>query len=68
MARSIIDEQQALLERLRRGGKPTLEAEAAPRTCASSLMHVLNHERRMKEEAKAKRGKTRKKADLAESS
>ena len=61
VARRIIDEQQALLEKLRVSGRPTLEAEGTLRTYASSLMHLLAHERKMKEEAKAKKGEVRKK-------
>jgi hypothetical protein len=61
VAQKIIDGQQALIERLRRSGQATREAEAALRTYVSSLMHLLNHERKMKDQAKAKRGETRKK-------
>jgi hypothetical protein len=61
VARRIIDEQQTILEKLRIGGEPTREAEGALRTYASSLMHLLAHEEKMKNEAKAKKGETRKK-------
>ena len=61
VARRIIAEQQALLEKLRRSGRPTAEAEAALYTYASSLMHLLTHERRMREDAEAKKGETKKK-------
>jgi hypothetical protein len=61
VARRIIADQQALLEKLRVDGQPTREAEGALRTYASSLMHLLAHERKMREEAKAKKGKTKKK-------
>ena len=60
-ARRIIDAQQALLEKLRINGEPTLEAEGTLRTYASALMHLLAHERRLKLEALAKRGETKKK-------
>ena len=43
-ARRIIDAQQVLLEGLRNDGEPTQEAEAALRTYASALMHLLPHE------------------------
>jgi hypothetical protein len=52
-ARDIIDTQQALLEKLRINGEPTLEAEGALRTYASALMHLLAHERHLKLEALA---------------
>jgi hypothetical protein len=42
-ARRIIQAQQVLLERLRTNGHPTFEAEAALRTYASSLAHLLAH-------------------------
>jgi hypothetical protein len=61
VARRIIEEQQALLQKLRVDGQPTREAEGALRTYVSSLMHLLAHERKIKEEAKAKRGQTKKK-------
>jgi hypothetical protein len=48
--RRIIDQQQALLERLRISGQPTVEAEGMLRTYANSLTHLLDHERRMREE------------------
>lgn len=63
VARRIIDEQQALLEKLRSSGQPTREAEAVLRTYASSLKHLLAHERKMKEDAKAKKGETLKKKE-----
>jgi hypothetical protein len=55
-ARRIIDAQQTLLEKLRVVGAPTHEAEGALQTYVSSLMHLLAHERTLKEEAKAKKG------------
>jgi hypothetical protein len=59
-ARRIIDGQQALLEKLRKHGEPTDEAEAALRTYASALMHLLAHEKRLTLEAQAKKGETKK--------
>ena len=58
-ARRIIDAQQALLEELRVAGAPTHEAEGALRTFASSLMHLLAHEQKLKEEARAQKGETK---------
>ena len=58
-ARRIIDAQQTLLEKLRVAGAPTHEAEGALRTYASSLMHLLAHERKLKEEAEARKGETK---------
>jgi hypothetical protein len=58
-ARRIIDAQQALLEKLRVAGAPTQEAEGALRTYASSLMHLLAHEDKLKEETEAKKGETK---------
>jgi hypothetical protein len=64
-ARRIIDAQQALLEELRIAGAPTHKAEDALRTYASSLMHLLAHERKLIEEAEAKRGQTKPKSGHA---
>jgi hypothetical protein len=61
VARRIVAEQQALLEKLRRSGLPTAEAEGALRTYASSLVHLLTRERRMREDAEAKKGESKKK-------
>jgi len=59
-ARRIIEAQQALLERLRVSGEPTYQAEAALRTYVSSLEHLLAHADKMREEALAKKGETKK--------
>jgi hypothetical protein len=59
-ARRIIQAQQALLGRLRAGGEPTFEAEVALRTYASCLAHLLAHADKLKEEALAKKGETKK--------
>ena len=64
VARRIIDQQQALLEKLRVSGQPTLEVEATLRTYASSLMHLLARERKIREEAMAKKGERLKKKKL----
>ena len=58
-ARRIINAQQTLLEKLRVAGAPTREAEGALRNYASSLMHLLAYERKLKEEAEAKKGETK---------
>ena len=58
-ARRIIDAQQVLLEKLRVEGAPTHEAEGALRIYASSLMHLLAHEQKLKEEARAQKGETK---------
>jgi hypothetical protein len=58
-ARRIIEAQEALLETLRIAGAPTHEAEGALRTYASSLMHLLAYEQKLKEEALAKKGETK---------
>ena len=58
-ARRIIEAQQILLEKLRVAGAPTHEAEGALRTYASSLLHLLAHERKLKEETEATKGETK---------
>ena len=42
------------------GAKPTREAEGALRTYVSALMHLLAHEKKLKLEAQAKKGETKK--------
>jgi hypothetical protein len=59
-ARRIIDAQQTLLEKLRKNGEPTDEAEAPLRTYVSALMHLLAHEEKLRLEAQAKKGETKK--------
>jgi hypothetical protein len=59
-ARRIIDAQQVLLENLRINSEPTREAEGALRTYVSALMHLLDHEKRLKLEAQARKGETKK--------
>jgi hypothetical protein len=48
-----------LLEKLRVAGAPTLEDESALRTYASSLMPLLAHECKLKEQVEAKKGETK---------
>jgi hypothetical protein len=48
VARRIIDEQQASLEKLRITGQPTHEAEGALRTYVSSLMHLLAYQEKLR--------------------
>lgn len=60
-ARRIIDQQQALLEKLRVSGQPTHQAEGTLRTYTSSLLHLLAREQKMKEDVKAKKGEAKKK-------
>jgi hypothetical protein len=57
-ARRIIDAKQACLRTSRRR-YPTHEAEGALRTYASSLMHLLVHEQKLKEEARAQKSETK---------
>ena len=59
-ARRIIDDQQALLEKLRISGQPTHEAEAALRTNVSSLLHLLAYQENLRLESEAKKGETKK--------
>ena len=48
VARRLIDEQQASLEKLRITGQPTDEAEGALRTYVSSLMHLLAYQEKLR--------------------
>jgi hypothetical protein len=59
-AQRIIVAQQASLERLRVTGESTFEAEATLRTYTSALMHLLTHADRLRREALAKKGETKK--------
>ena len=59
-ARRIIDAQQTLLEKLRVVGAPTHEAEGALQTYVSSLMHLLAHADKLRDEALAKKAETKK--------
>lgn len=58
--RRIIDRQHALLAKLGTDEQPTFEAEAALRTCASSLAHLIARADQLREEARAKKGETKK--------
>ena len=60
IARRIMEEQRALLDTLRSGGYPAIEAEAALRTYASSLTHLVARARTMREETLATKGETKK--------
>lgn len=57
-----INAQQMLLERFRIAGAPTCEDKSALRTYISSLTLVLPRERRLIEEAEAKKVKANSKA------
>jgi hypothetical protein len=63
VARRIIEEHRTVLEKLRVSGEPTLEAEGALRTYVSSLMHLLVHEDKMKNEVAAKKRERREKKE-----
>jgi hypothetical protein len=52
--------RNSLLETLRNDGEPTQEAEAALRTYASALMHLLAHEERLRLGTLARKGETKK--------
>jgi peptidoglycan hydrolase CwlO-like protein len=58
--RRVIDAQQALLVKLRMDGDPAYEAEVALRTYASSLAHLIARADQLREEARAKKGETKK--------
>jgi len=60
-AKRIVADQRALLAILQAAGQPTPEAEGILRTYLSALQHLKAHERKMREEAKAKKGETLKK-------
>ena len=55
-ARRIVAEQLALLAKLQATGKPTSEAEGTLRTYTSALHHLESHERKLRADAKAKKG------------
>jgi hypothetical protein len=60
-ARLILATQDALVRRLRSLGEPTLEAEEALQSYTSALRHLEAHELKLREEADAKKGETKKK-------
>jgi hypothetical protein len=53
-ARRIVVEQQALIERLKAEGRPTLEAERSLQSYESALKHLEAHERSLRESRKPK--------------
>jgi hypothetical protein len=57
-ARHIVADQHALLAKLQATGQPTCEAEGTLRTYGSALHHLESHERKMRADAKAKKGET----------
>ena len=65
-ARRIIDAQQMLLEKLRVAGVPTREDENVLRTYASSLKHLLAHQRKLKKETEAEKSETKLKGNHTE--
>lgn len=59
-ARRIIADQHKLIAQLKASGHPTGDAERTLQSCASSLKHLEDHERRIRAEDKAKKGETKK--------
>jgi hypothetical protein len=59
-ARRIVADQRALLAKLQATGQQTSDVEGTLRTYTSALHHLEFHERKMRAEAKAKKGETRK--------
>lgn len=59
-ARRIVARQQQLVEGLKASGKPTLEAEEILQLYVSALNALEDHERRLKEERKAKNRQSKK--------
>ena len=60
-ARRIVDVQLVLVERLQATGERTLKAQGALNTYASGLKHLEAYELKLREDAKAKKGETKKK-------
>ena len=60
-ARRIVDIQVGLVARLRALGKPTIEAEDLLNTYISGLAHLKAYGQKLREEATAKKGETKKK-------
>ena len=60
VARRIVAKQQAIVDKLIATKKPSVEAEGTLRTYLGSLNHLETHKRQMRQDAKAKRGETRK--------
>ena len=65
-ARRIIANLDDRIVTLKALGRPTLEAERALETCLSSLKHLEDHERRVKEQNKTKKHETKKEIDASE--
>jgi hypothetical protein len=61
VARRVVANQSVLVRKLRAKGHPTLEAEGTLQSYRSSLHHLESHERKMRADAKAKKGETLKK-------
>lgn len=59
-ATKIIADQRELIMTLKASGRPTLQAEQVLSTYVSSLKHLEDHERRIREEDKAKPRETKK--------
>ena len=59
-ARRIVADQHELMTRLKASGHSTLDAERALRTYVSALEHLEDHERRVRNEGKAKKRETKK--------
>ena len=59
-ARKIVADQRELSMTLKASGRPTLQAEQALSTYVSSLKHLEDHERRIREEDKAEPRETKK--------
>jgi hypothetical protein len=58
VARRIVAKQSVLVRKLQANGQPTPEAEGTLQTYRSSLHHLESHERKMRADAKAKKGET----------
>jgi len=59
-ARRILTEQNMRIARLEMAGEPTLDAKAALQCYQSALTHLETHERKLREERRAKTRETRK--------
>jgi hypothetical protein len=60
VARRIVAKQQAILDKLLASGGASTEAEGTLRTYLSSLNHLESHRLEMRQDAKAKKGESRK--------
>jgi len=61
LARRLVVDQQDLIVRLRALKQPTMDAEAMLQTYLSALRHLEDHEHKIKQDLKARIGKTRRK-------